>query len=217
MKKSILCVGLMLIISSIIYSCSESEKKSSAQAQQASSASMAGETTSQPEDFNGFKTQVELGAHLIATGGCDDCHSPKKMTERGPIVDSTLRLSGHPAAMPAPDFAGIKQAQAKGFAITQTLTAWVGPWGTSYAANLTSDATGIGNWTEQQFIKALREGKFKGMDDTRPIMPPMPWQNVGKSKDKELKAMFAYLKSLKPIKNVVPSYQPPSNATAAKK
>jgi hypothetical protein len=82
--------------------------------------------------------------------------------------------------MPAPQFTGIKEAVAKGYAITQTLTSWVGPWGTSYAANLTPDKTGIGNWSEEQFMKAIREGKYKGMDGTRPIMPPMPGKSLPK-------------------------------------
>jgi hypothetical protein len=99
--------------------------------------------------------------------------------------------------------------EGKGLAVTNDLTAWVGPWGISYAANLTPDETGIGNWSEQQFIKAIREGKLKGMDGTRPLLPPMPWQEFGQMKDEELKAIFAYLKTIKPVNNVVPPAAPP--------
>ena len=82
------------------------------------------------------------------------------------------------------------------------LTAWVGPWGTSFARNLTPDKeTGLGSWTEEMFIKALRTGKDMG--EGRPILPPMPWEDFGKSTDSDLKAVFAYLKSLKPVKNAV--------------
>jgi hypothetical protein len=203
---------LALVAILLMYACGSNEKKIATEQTATTSPASAPE---QSQQLNGFKTQLELGEYLIATGGCDDCHSPKKMTELGPVVDSTLRLSGHPSNMPAPQFTGIKEAVAKGYAITQTLTSWVGPWGTSYTANLTPDKTGIGNWSEEQFMKAIREGKYKGMDGTRPIMPPMPWEVLAKMRDFELKAMFAYLKSIKPINNVVPNYQPP--ATMAKR
>jgi len=86
---------------------------------------------------------------------------------------------------------------------TNDLTAWAGPWGVSFARNLTPDiATGIGSWTEAIFIKALRTGKDMG--EGRAILPPMPWPGIGQSTDADLKAMFAYLMSLKPIENAVP-------------
>jgi hypothetical protein len=163
------------------------------------------------KDFGGFESQVQWGEHLVTIGGCGDCHTPKKMTDRGPVEDSALLLSGHPAQMPPPDV-NRQEVQAKGLGVTQTLTAWVGPWGISFAANLTPDEAGIGNWTEQQFIYSLRNGKFKGIPNSRPILPPMPWQSIGKMTDDELKAVFSYLKSIKPIKNVVPQAQPPAGA-----
>ena len=65
---------------------------------------------------------------------------------------------------------------------TMSLTAWVGPWGISYAANLTPDkATGIGTLTEEMFIKTLREGKYMGVG--RPLLPPMPWEVLAKKTD----------------------------------
>jgi hypothetical protein len=52
------------------------------------------------------------------------------------------------------------------------LTAWSGPWGVSYAINLTPDQdTGIGIWTEEMFIKAIRSGKHMGEASSRPILP----------------------------------------------
>jgi hypothetical protein len=92
----------------------------------------------------------------------------------------------------------------------QHFTAAAGPWGVSFAANLTSDESGIGNWTEEQFFKAIREGKSKGMDNTRPLLPPMPWENFKNLTDDDLRAMFAYLKSTKPVRNVVPAPIPPT-------
>jgi hypothetical protein len=89
------------------------------------------------------------------------------------------------------------------------MTAWVGPWGISFAANLTPDqATGLGGWTEDMFIKTIRTGKHMGTG--RLILPPMPWPNYAQMSDDELKAMFAYLRSLPPVKNLVPQPVPPA-------
>ena len=159
-------------------------------------------------DFGGYVSQEKWGEHLVTIAGCNDCHTPKKMTLHGPDLDSSLLLSGHPAQMPPPDV-NRKEMETKGLAVTSTLTAWVGPWGISYAGNLTSDATGIGNWTESSFITALRQGKYKGIESGRSLLPPMPWAMYKNMSDDELKAIFAFLKSTKPIKNVVPQAQPP--------
>lgn len=68
----------------------------------------------------------------------------------------------------------------------------------SFAANITSHETGIGNWTEEQFIRALREGKYKGLPNGRLLLPPMPWPYYGQLNDEALRAIFAFLKSTKP-------------------
>lgn len=163
-------------------------------------------------NFGGYESQIKYGEHLVLISGCNDCHTPKKMTARGPVLDTALWLSGHPAQMPAPDI-DRKEVEAKGLGVTQTLTAWVGPWGISYAANLTSDATGIGNWEEENFMKAMKEGKFKGLDNSRTILPPMPWEMFSAAMtDEELKAIFVYLKSTTPVKNLVPNAEPPLSA-----
>ena len=167
--------------------------------------------TDQKQKFGGFESQVKWGEHLVLLGGCNDCHTPKKMTPQGPVPDNTLLLSGHPADMPAPDI-DRKEVESKGLAVTQTLTAWVGPWGISYSGNLTPDETGIGTWQESNFLTSIKEGKYKGISGSRPLMPPMPWEQLRMLSDDELKAMFAYLKSIKPIKNIVPMYQPPVSA-----
>ncbi len=62
-------------------------------------------------------------------------------------------------------------------------------------------------WTDEHFTEAMRTGKHMGMG--RPILPPMPWQNLQNAKEEDLQAMFAYLKSIKPITNMVPSPVPP--------
>lgn len=153
--------------------------------------------------YGGYETIEKYGEHLVIIGGCNDCHTPKKMGAAGPEPDMSLMLSGHPAQQPPPPL-DQKEAAAKGLAATQTLTGWVGPWGLSFASNLTPDSTGLAGWTEAQFIKCLREGKYKGLDNTRPLLPPMPWQGMALMTDDELKAIFAYLKSIPAIKNAVP-------------
>lgn len=129
----------------------------------------------------------------------------------GPAPDPKRLMSGHPAEETLPAVTDKKMIAPGQWALfSPSLTAAVGPWGTSFAANLTPDDTGIGNWTYAQFEKALREGKSKGMDGTRPLLPPMPWPNLVKMNDEDMKAIFAYLKSLPPVKNAVPNQLPPA-------
>ena len=70
-----------------------------------------------------------------------------------------------------------------------------------YAKNLTPDLeTGIGKWTEQQFLDVFRKGRHI---DGRAILPPMPWGMIRHRSDADLKAVFAYLQSIPPIRNTV--------------
>jgi len=165
-------------------------------------------------NYGGYETQALWGKHLVAIAGCNDCHTPKKMGPMGPEDDSTLYLSGHPEKMPAPDV-NRKEMEGKGLIVTQTFTAWVGPWGITYSANLTPDETGTGNWTEDQFIYAIKNSITKGLPGSRPMMPPMSLMPVKLMTDDELKAIFAYLKTIKPVKNI--SVQPTPPALVAKK
>lgn len=158
---------------------------------------------------------VKRGKFLIEIGGCNDCHSPKKMTPHGPVIDSSRMLSGHPAGMPLPAVIGSALKPGNWVLMSPDITAFVGPWGISYTANLTSDsATGIGAWTEEQFIQTMRTGKHLGMENGRPVLPPMPWEAIGKMSDDDLKAMLAYLKSLPAIANRVPGPVPPDKVVA---
>ena len=151
-------------------------------------------------NFGGYETQIKWGEHLVTIGGCNDCHTPKKMTPMGPVDDSTLLLSGHPEKLPAPDV-DRKQMESKGLVVTSDFTAWIGPWGISYSANLTPDETGTGNWKEDQFLYAIKNNISKGLAGSRPLMPPMSMMPVKHMTDEELKAIFAYLRTIKPIKN----------------
>ncbi len=157
--------------------------------------------------YAGYESQVKWGEHLVTVGACGDCHTPKKMTDHGPVEDSALLLSGHPAQLPIPAVDRVEM-EAKNVAVTQTLTSWIGPWGVSFSANLTPDSTGIGAWKEEQFIYALRNGVTKGIAGSRPILEPMPWRSFKFYSDDELKAIFSYLKTVKAIKNIVPAPMP---------
>jgi len=154
--------------------------------------------------------RVERGRYLVAYGGCNDCHTPLKMTEHGPLPDISRMLSGHPheTKLPPPDL-----KPGPWFAATAGMTAWAGPWGISYAPNITSDAkTGLGIWTEEIFVKTMRTGKHMGVG--RDILPPMPWRSIGSLNDEDLKAIFAYLKTVPPINNSAPHAVPPNGAAS---
>lgn len=157
-------------------------------------------TVAEKRNFGGYETQVKWGEHLVVIGGCNDCHTPKKMTPMGPVDDTALMLSGHPEKLPAPDV-DRKAMESKGLVVTSDFTSWVGPWGISYSANLTPDETGTGHWTESQFLYALRNMVSKGLPGARPLMPPMSMMPVKNMSDEELKAVFAYLRTITPIKN----------------
>ena len=143
---------------------------------------------------------IDKGKYLVEIMGCADCHAPKKMTAQGPIPDPDLGLSGHPAKIPMG-----KVLKTQDWVLFHPMnTIAVGPWGASFSANLTPDATGIGSWSEEQFIIAMTEGKSKGIRTARPLLPPMPWPNYVNMKKEDLSAVFAYLKSCKPVENPVP-------------
>lgn len=151
------------------------------------------------------RTGAQQGQYLVSILGCNDCHTPWKMGPKGPEPDMAKMLSGHPEGLkmpPPPKPVGPWTAS-----IAATFTTFAGPWGISYAANLTPDQnTGIGIWTEDLFVKAIRTGKHYGT--SRDILPPMPWPSYRNMSDSDLKAIFAYLKSIPPITNHVPDSEP---------
>ncbi len=149
---------------------------------------------------------VARGEYLVTIAGCNDCHTPFAMGPNGPAPDMTRRLSGHPQDLvmpPPPPLA----AGPWGWMGAMTNTAFAGPWGVSYAINLTPDEnTGIGIWSEEIFVKTLRSGRHWGT--SRPILPPMPWENFARLTDEDLSAIYAYLRSIPPIANRVPEAEP---------
>jgi len=121
--------------------------------------------------------QLAHGKYLVEFGGCNDCHSPKVMTTMGPVLDTTHLLSGHPAEEKLPEIVPSMIQPGNWNLANFNLTAWVGPLGVTFSANLTPDKpTGTGVWTEEIFIKAMRTGKHMGFE--RNILPPMPWTTL---------------------------------------
>ena len=171
------------------------------------------EETAEMSEFEkrGFDSKAAWGEHLVNIIGCADCHTPKMMTDHGPEPNPDLHLSGHPADAPPIQADRAKMEQLGQVVANSHFTSYAGPWGISYSSNLTPHQTGLGAWTEEQFFTAIREGKSKGMENGRPLLPPMPWFNFAKMKDAELSAIFAYLKTIKPVDNVVPNPKPPVN------
>jgi len=145
--------------------------------------------------------QIARGEYVVTIAGCNDCHTPLKMGPKGPEPDMSRMLSGHPQQMamppaPKPNGPWLWSGAA-------TNTAFAGPWGVSFARNLTPDNnTGIGIWSEEMFVNTLRSGRHWGV--ARPILPPMPWMNYAKMSDEDLRAVYTYLRSIKPVKNQVP-------------
>jgi mono/diheme cytochrome c family protein len=148
---------------------------------------------------------VQRGEYLVKIMGCNDCHTPWKMGPQGPEPDMTRMLSGHPEEIgPLPEVKAPAPYVSLGFA---TNTAYSGPWGVSYAFNLTPEQnTGLGIWTEEMFVKTIRTGRHMGT--SRPVNPPMPWPAYRNATDEDLKAVYAYLRTIKPIVNRVPEYKP---------
>ncbi len=154
--------------------------------------------------------KIERGRMLVTFAGCNDCHTPWKLGDHGPEPDMTRMLSGHPQTLVMPP-APVLPAGPWTMTAAGTMTAWSGPWGVSFTANLTPDAdTGIGKWSEADFMATVRNGRHLGRG--REILPPMPWPNVASLGDDDLKAVFAYLQSIPPIKNRVPDPIPPAVA-----
>lgn len=193
MRKFNLCMSLLVmgVATAVLVACNDASSKEKNE-------------TRTPT----MEERVSRGAYLVSTVGCDDCHSPKRMGPNGPEIIPELRLSGYPSgkALPKIDQANLKNGWVM---LLPDLTAAVGPWGMSFAANLTSDETGIGNWKEEQFIKAIREGKWMGVENTRPILPPMPWFVYKNMTEEDLKSIFAFLKTVPAVENIPPAPKTP--------
>lgn len=197
-------VTLALSASSLV-GCRESQGATPQPAASAPAIVPAAATT--PGEARTQQQIIALGEHLVSAAGCHDCHTPLKLGPNGPEPDMSRALSGHPAAMklpppPAPSGPWIA-------AVAATNTAWSGPWGISYTANLTPDKeTGLGGWSRDMFVQAIKTGRHMGQG--RPILPPMPIPAYRNFSEDELGAIFAYLQTVKPLENKVPEPTPPA-------
>lgn len=88
--------------------------------------------------------------------------------------------------------------------------------GTAVLATVKPDATGIGTWKLENFKRALREGKSKGLANARTLLPPMPWPNYAEMPDQDVAAIFAYMRSLPPVRNIVPAPLLPAGSPAVR-
>jgi mono/diheme cytochrome c family protein len=158
---------------------------------------------------------AERGKYLVEISGCNDCHTPKTMGPNGPALDTTKLLAGHLEQMKMPPAPELPAGTPWAVLTSPALTAWSGPWGISFAANLTPDKnTGLGNWTENMFVTAMRTGKHMGV--SRAILPPMPWQQLAAMTDDDLASVYAYLRTIPPVTNHVPDPVPPPGGGASR-
>lgn len=188
-------IACLLLVALYLPGCStESRDASSTNVQP-----VAAQTTPAPKT-----DPVKRGEYLVSMIGCHDCHTPLKMGPNGPEPDMSRALTGHPEGLQMPPAPQLQEPW--GWVGAVTNTAFAGPWGVSYAFNLTPDKnTGLGIWTEDMFVRAIRTGKHMGT--SRPILPPMPWPAFRNATDEDLKAIFAYLRTVKPMSNRVPEAQ----------
>jgi mono/diheme cytochrome c family protein len=174
--------------------------------------------SSTPSQYTGPNAeQVARGKYLVTIAGCNDCHTPFKMGPAGPEPDVSRMLSGHPEQVVVTSPAKPQDAPWIG-SMAETNTAFSGPWGVSFTANLTPDAdTGLGKWTSRNFKDTIRSGRHLGRG--RSILPPMPIAMYRNMTDADLEAVFAYLQTIPAMKNQVPEPLPPGAApmTASEK
>jgi hypothetical protein len=159
--------------------------------------------TAAPKPDGPAARNLERGAYLVKIMGCNHCHTPYKLGARGPEPDMSRQLSGHPTelVMPKPPALGNGPWA---WVAAGTNTAFAGPWGVSFTANLTPDPeTGLGKWTAETFIATMRTGRHEGKG--RPVLPPMPVENLAQLEDSDILALFAYLQSIPAVKNRVPA------------
>ena len=175
-------------------------------------AASASRPTPAPQPMKFSRTeQVKRGQYLVTIGGCNDCHTPWIIQPNGkPGPDMSRSLSGHPQSLVITKPAQLNPEGGKwAIASAPTNTAFSGPWGVSFAANLTPDRnTGTGIWTFEIFENTIRNGRHWGV--ARPLLPPMPWFNYREMTDEDLAAVYAYTRTLKPIDNQVPQPLPPA-------
>ncbi len=115
-------------------------------------------------------TLIERGRYIVATSGCNDCHTPGYPESGGAVPQSEW--------------------------LTGSRVGFQGPWGTTYPANLRLRFKEL---SESEWLKQARSG-------TR---PPMPWFALRDMSDRDLKAIYRFVRSLGPAGDPAPSYVAP--------
>jgi mono/diheme cytochrome c family protein len=139
---------------------------------------------------------LERGNYLVNyLGHCVGCHTPLRSDGQS---DGSLYLSGVPAK-----FAGANAGPPQ-------IAGFPGPRGARvYAKNITPDPeTGIGSWTEDQFVQTFKHGIRP--DGTKYVISPMEWNIYANMKEDDVRAMYRYLRTVKPISNRAPANIPPT-------
>lgn len=150
--------------------------------------------------------QVEVGMALAEEWRCSYCHTPEVAGPGGKLMPDPDRLfMGHPADEPVPEIPDMVMTSPEYMEFLDNLdtTVWATDNRIVFTANLTpDDETGIGTWTEEDFISTIRSGRHQGVG--KRLKYPMPWQELAALDDEELAALFAYLRTVKPVNNKVP-------------
>jgi mono/diheme cytochrome c family protein len=152
---------------------------------------------------------VARGKYLVTVAGCNDCHTPWIVGPSGPEPDMSRMLSGHPEQPDLPPAPRLPEGPWI-VSVAATNTAWSGPWGTSFTANLTPDETGLGKWTLRDFTATIRTGRHLGRG--RQVLPPMPIRMYRNFTDEDLAAIYAYLRTIPRVQNRVPEPLPPASS-----
>jgi mono/diheme cytochrome c family protein len=137
-------------------------------------------------------------ASLCVVAGATFPASAQSPIERGRYLVEVLAACGncHTPKGPEGDLPG--RHLAGGFRYEEVFGTWIGP-------NITPDAeTGIGRWTDAEIIRAIREGK---RPDGRTLGPPMPFDLYRRLADSDVKAIVTYLRTVTPVRQVVPQSQ----------
>ena len=154
------------------------------------------------------RARVERGKYIVNSFGCTDCHTPLVLGPNGPERDLSMLFAGHPEKLELPPAPTLPEGPWN-VTVAATMTAWSGPWGTSFTANLTpDDETGLGTWTETEFVETVRSGRHLGRG--RQILPPMPIDQLANMTDEDLGSVYAYLQSVPAVSNRVPQPLPPA-------
>jgi mono/diheme cytochrome c family protein len=177
---------------------------------QPAQAQTAAATASKAAAMKAETAPVLRGKYLVNTSGCHDCHTPMKLGDKGPEPDMARMLSGHPAQLQMPPAPALPEGPWLVVSAASN-TAFAGPWGVSFAANLTPDAdSGIGRWSESDFVQTIRSGRHLGRG--RAVLPPMPIPAYSQMNDADLKAIYAYLRQVPAFANKVPEPRAPAAA-----